>query len=83
MSERPGAVGRKTDPGTGTYEDLRDPAHGEKVPRCAICGMPNGQSIVGRWSGDDKVYRVLVCHRCIARESKLDPDPRYVDEAAA
>lgn len=83
MSERPGAVGRKTDPGVGTYEDLHDPAFGAKVPRCAICGMPNTASIVGPWDGDGKVYRIRVCDRCVARESKLNPDPLQVEEQFA
>lgn len=83
--QRPGAVGRKTDPATGNYEDLRDPAHGEKVPRCAVCGMPNTASIVGPWSGDGVIYRIRVCDRCIAREARPGPrdaDPLHVDEAA-
>ena len=40
MAQRPGAVGRKTDPDIGTYEDLHDPANGEKVTRCASMRLP-------------------------------------------
>lgn len=83
MSERPKSVGRKTSPDIGTYEDLRDPAKGEPVARCAVCGMPNERSIVGPWDGDGKTYRIRVCDRCIARESKLNPDPLHVPGKAA
>jgi hypothetical protein len=32
---------RPTVPAT-PYEDLRDPANGEPVPRCRTCGVPGG-----------------------------------------
>lgn len=82
--ERPGAIGRRSTDSTG-YEDLRDPAKGEKVPRCAVCGIPASPVIVGVWSGDGKTYRIRVCDRCIARESRPGPedaDPLTVPEAA-
>lgn len=84
MAERPGAVGRKTSPDIGTYEDLHDPANGEKVTRCAVCGKPTPTFIIGKWSGDGRVYRAYICDWCITNETRpkgpMDSDSLRVDE---
>ena len=70
-------IGPKTIP-TAPYEDLRDPANGEKVPRCAVCGVPETRSIVGPWTGDGRVYRVRVCAHCLGADKQPNPDPLNV-----
>lgn len=80
MSERPGAVGRKA-PLPADYADFRDPANGEKVPRCGACGMPDNHVLRGSWDGKPGM-RFPVCASCLMRHNQLDPDPRSVDEAA-
>lgn len=77
MSGRPGAVGRRS-PLPTDYEDLRDPANGEKVHRCAVCGVPAESSIVGRWDGDGRIYRVRVCGHCLGADKQPNPDPLNV-----
>lgn len=74
-------IGRRSVPASG-YEDIRDPAMGEKVPRCAICGMPSPNTLVGTWDGDGRAYRVRVCERCIGHDVQPNPDPLTVSEAA-
>jgi hypothetical protein len=59
---------------TPTDED-RDPALGERVPRCAVCGMPTTEFVIGRWTGDAQLYRVRVCDHCIGRDRQPNPDP--------
>lgn len=73
-------VGRRSVPGT-EYADLRDPANGAKVPRCAVCGMPTETFLLGRWSGDGRTYRVRVCSHCVGADVQPNPDPLSVEAA--
>lgn len=74
-------LGPKTIPATG-YEDARDPGMGEKVPRCAACGMPETRSMVGVWDGDGRRYHIRLCGRCVGQTRQPDPDPLDATEAA-
>lgn len=81
VSERPGSVGRKA-PLPTDYQDLRDPANGEKVPRCGACGMPNMKALRGSWDGIPGMW-FPVCANCIARYNgpqRTDTDPLHVPE---
>ncbi len=67
-------------------EKLADPAKGEKVPRCRVCGMPGGAVyVIGQVKGRDVVIRI--CWRCVVTAPGnawlLDPDPLTLAETAA
>lgn len=59
-------------------EDDLDFGKGEKVARCAVCGVPERRSIVGTWTGDGLTYRIRVCARCIGKGNQPNPDPLTV-----
>ena len=70
------------------YEDLRDPALGNTVPRCLTCGMPK-DLVTGTFIPDrgnkyaGRRFRYRLCVTCISRvNGPQDPDPLTVDEAA-
>lgn len=52
-------------------DDIGDPANGEKVKRCAVCGMPEGSELRGLWNGLH--VRLTVCERCVFRYNPPDP----------
>lgn len=60
-------------------DDMRDPALGAKVPRCAVCGVPATDSIVGPWSGNGRTYRIRVCGHCLGVDKQPNPDPLTAD----
>lgn len=66
-----------------------DPANGEKVPRCAICGMPEvkGSRIIpGMWGYLRFNMPLNVCERCVIRFAPVDhrsSDPLTVWEEVA
>jgi ribosomal protein S14 len=62
--------------------DIADPARGEKVRRCAICGAPEttgNKLIVGLWAYIRLTFDLALCERCIREHApRLDPDPMQV-----
>lgn len=65
------SIGPKGNPDGKYVGDLRDPANGEKVPRCAICGIPGGIPFEGRRAGVPGSLRV--CDPCWFRWNPPDP----------
>ncbi len=79
-------IGRRSIPSAG-YEDLRDPANGERVPRCLTCGSPTAP-ITGSFVPDAgqqfaaRRFRYRLCLRCIEHANgPQDPDPLNVEAA--
>lgn len=77
MAQRPNAQGRRR-PLAPPTEDLRDPAHGEHVERCAICGLPEGRYRL--YPGLFVYLRfsmpLIVCGKCVeehALRQRIDP----------
>lgn len=62
----------------GDSHDAGDPANGERVPRCAVCGMPSGAEMRGVWGG--LRGRLPICERDWFRYNP--PDPLDVSESA-
>lgn len=79
MAARPNAIGRRA-PLPGTYDaTLRDPARGEKVPRCQRCGMPERPNVKlypGLWGYIRFNIDLTLCGECI---TELMPDRRALD----
>lgn len=74
MSSRPGAQGRKS-PLSTDYADLRDPANGAKVPRCAVCGMPDRPDnglVTGMWAHLRFHMDMTLCGKCIRQIGRFD-----------
>lgn len=59
----------------GPSDDDRDPALGEKVARCAICGIPDRKGnrlSPGLWGYIRRNVALTLCERCILRaESQI------------
>lgn len=85
LAARPKAIGRRA-PLPEPTEDLRDPAHGERVPRCAICGMPErpGNKLYpGLWGYIRTNIPLTLCERDVRdRLPVLDPDPLTLADVA-
>lgn len=81
----PKKIGPRGTATPSSYEDLRDPALGERVRRCLTCGIPGklldfALLLAGRPAG-----RYRLCERCWMAANPPDPmatDPLRVDEAA-
>lgn len=76
MGERGRPVGSASPPTrlTAPSDEDRDPALGEKVSRCAVCGIPAKDYIVGEWTGDGLTYQVRLCAHCVkGRQPNGDP----------
>lgn len=54
-----------------TPEDIGDPAKGEKVSRCAVCGMPSTDVMRGSWNG--LWGTLIVCQRDWFARNPPDP----------
>ena len=83
MAGRPDAIGRRA-PLPVEYEDLRDPANGERVPRCGACGVPSRTILRGTWAGKAGMW-FPVCSSCMARwngPQRTDTDPLSVEDVA-
>lgn len=68
-------------------EHLVDPAHGERVPRCAICGMPDRPGVPllpGYWAyAARKGIDLVICERdYLARLPRYDPNQLSLEDAA-
>lgn len=57
---------------------IADPGKGERVPRCAVCGLPNTAEMRGTWGG--MWGRLPICERDWFRFNP--PDPLDVQESA-
>lgn len=76
-------VGLRSIPEAKHYEDIRDPANGEKVPRCKVCGLPGSdgnQLLDGIWRTPDKARRLRLCERCIGPDVPVTADPFQLPE---
>ena len=86
MTPRPNAVGRRT-PVRPPTDDLRDPARGEAVPRCRICGYPESAGhrlYPGLWSYIRLNLELTLCGKCIEENlpNRRALDPLTLDDVA-
>ena len=65
-------------------DDLADPANGEDVPRCAVCGVPGtkGNKIIpGRWGYIRWNMDLRLCERCVRGHMERErADPLTLDD---
>lgn len=82
---RPGSVGRKA-PLSTDYADLRDPADGERVPRCKACGMPDRPQALlepGLWMCQRFQMELTLCRHCSAKQPERVTHCRLCEAAAS
>jgi hypothetical protein len=67
-----------------TAEDFGDPAHGDRVPRCAICGVPesSGNRLIPGWWGYLRFgMELTLCEREVLRYLPREmTDPIQLEE---
>lgn len=69
-------------------EAVVDPAHGERVPRCRVCGVPETKGnklIPGMWGYLRFNMPLDLCERCvlyIAPIDRMEADPMQLHDAA-
>jgi hypothetical protein len=73
-------------PDTAYVAGLADPANGAKVPRCAVCGMPQTDAtdlLPGMWRYAARPpIDLTLCDRCAARLGSIEPDAGTWEDAA-
>lgn len=76
-------MGPKPEP-LGTQQvGISDPAHGARVPRCKVCGLPDSEAnrvLDGIWRSGGTVRRLRMCERCIGPDDPPTADPMQLPE---
>jgi hypothetical protein len=89
MSGKAGQKWRNPGPRTVAADfGVGDPANGERVVRCAICGLPEtpgNKLLPGLWGYIRFNLDLVLCERCVVRHRRFDPrdaDPLTLEDVA-
>lgn len=73
-------------PPSPSQDEIADPAHGAKVPRCKVCGLPGSPGnrlIPGLWAYIHFSMQMALCERCVNEmRPAINPDPLTLEEVA-